>query len=240
MKKNVVMAVLLAFSCAPGRRAGAGEPAKVKAARKVFAGAIEKAEQDYERKVAAAKREYEKKLEAARKAYEEKLNAAMKAAMKKGKLDEANAIREAKDEIEMEIGGDLASFKRTKKTFMVDSAREWQGSGVRVGKGEKIRIRASGKVQLNITNPTKWGFIGPEGRRGRNARRIKMDELYVFVGQLLLKIGGGKEIFPLGKKKTLVAPAGGELIFRIADNPGSTGDNRGKYEVKITIEGEGE
>ena len=117
------------------------------------------------------------------------------------------------------------------KTFKV-MGQHWMGgmlgTGIRVRRGDRIVVRASGSI--NFRN---WGeSSGPEGNQGRFGTPSNTD----FPGAALIgRIGSGGKPFLLGASKQLIADADGELMLGLAFEGRNSGNSTGEYKAVVMV-----
>jgi len=231
MDTKAAAAILCSFFILVQPYSQAGEaPGKVKIAQKILNAKLAKAQAEYDQIVERADKTRQRKIKVAVRDYQATLNLAMKDAMRNGNLQEANQIKELQTDTAENLGASAPKISKIK----VWGKEEWQETEVRVSAGQRLKVSASGKIQLNKNNPLKWGLLGPNGRPDR---WVKIEGKNIERGRLIMKIGTGDKIYSVGKKATLKVPSGqnGVLHFMIADDIGGHVDNSGNLKVKITV-----
>lgn len=121
----------------------------------------------------------------------------------------------------------------------VDAQAVWRDSGIRVSRGDRIRIEASGEWSA-----ARGAMCGPDGYPNtpefgrfyldpRNSPRQLRDQPY---GRLLLRVGDEPPV-PIGARRLFAAPADGTLRFDIneTDNPAQRRDNSGVLNVEVVV-----
>lgn len=105
-------------------------------------------------------------------------------------------------------------------------------TGIRISRGDRIRIRATGSVAW-----VSWGNItsSPEGITNQGQWES------MNCGMLAARIGKKGPYLPIGSEESFVAEQDGELVLAIAMNEGLAGQQgyewTGNYKVKISVVG---
>lgn len=135
-------------------------------------------------------------------------------------------------------GQNITSPKGSGRTICLDARSDWQGTGLRVRKGHKLRIECHGMWAVAPENESRrWPDTGPEGHGNHPGEKVhrqgdpKKELPGVPFGALLGKVSGA--VFPIGDRKEIVAPAEGELYLVINDYPFYRHDNRGGLTITI-------
>ncbi len=110
--------------------------------------------------------------------------------------------------------------------------RTMKSTGLRVTKGDKITIRATGQITM-----TRWGnaVATPEG--AANTGWYVNNQIYN--GALCMRIGSGGTISKVGNSITVTAPASGVLHLGIAMNPRYAADSfqyPGQFKADVRIQ----
>ena len=109
----------------------------------------------------------------------------------------------------------------------VSGKQTWTTTGIRISKGQHVKITASGKVYANATV-----CGGPDGI----PNRPDWDIYSVVKGKphagLTAKIGTGNAFF-VGSSLSFTARDSGELFFRVNDN--DLGNNKGEFSVSVKV-----
>lgn len=109
--------------------------------------------------------------------------------------------------------------------------RQWQSAGIRVERGDLVRLTARGQWQYSPL----VGLHGPEGGgRPVTVNTYPLSTYGAFGGVLLGRIGENGPPFVVGRGVGLLADAEGLLYLRINDD--LLGDNKGAVTVNIIIE----
>jgi hypothetical protein len=123
-------------------------------------------------------------------------------------------------------------------TIFLDARSGWEGTGLRVTKGQKLSIECSGTWAVAPENESqRWPDTGPEGHGNHPGEKIhtkgdrKKELPGVPFGALLGKVS--EAVFPIGDQREIVAPAEGELYLVINDYPFYRHDNRGGLTITI-------
>lgn len=111
-------------------------------------------------------------------------------------------------------------------TITVPGNQEWTPTGIRVRRGEVLRFRSSGQVQLSADPNDKAQPAGAFG--GRKAANAPVRE--VLAGALIARIDNGRP-FPIGDQTEVQMPATGQLYLGINDD--AVGDNTGQFTVTL-------
>lgn len=116
----------------------------------------------------------------------------------------------------------------------VDAARGWQSTGIRLEAGQRYRITASGRFQVDA-DPDIW-WSEPNGVTLRYYQGLP-------VGQLIAAINDDQQplhdvtplLFPqpVGLDAELVPENSGTLFLRINDAPNDLDNNRGEIQVTV-------
>lgn len=124
----------------------------------------------------------------------------------------------------------------TQPAIQVDADKGWQASRIRVTKGNRYRIRASGRCQLHET--TKPWISEPSGISikyfgsqpiGKLLACFRPDENEPNRRAILKRLGVGKDL-------SFLAEETGSVYLRINDSWNQLSDNSGFYQVEITAE----
>ena len=132
----------------------------------------------------------------------------------------------------------IAIPKRSERTIYLDARSAWQGTGLQVREGQKLRIKCYGIWAVAPENESsRWPDTGPEGHGKHPGEKVhrqgdpKKELPGVPFGALLGRISGA--VFPIGDQKEIVAPSEGELYLVINDYPFYRHDNRGGLTITI-------
>jgi hypothetical protein len=120
------------------------------------------------------------------------------------------------------------------KTVNVDVAakRDWTSTGLIVKRGDRIRINATGSVNID---PTNQHTSGPEGTDLADARKLMPDRP---TGALIGVIGADNDDFIfVGKSAEFTATRDGLLFLSV--NEGALSDNTGSYKATIDVQAQG-
>jgi len=119
-------------------------------------------------------------------------------------------------------------------TLKIAAGTGWQATGVRMEEGQRVTIRAVGRVQLGETTRSWWSE--PQGVTFRYTRSNPL-------GSLIATVAPFHDTEPkqtmtwqhqrVGKQAELEATAGGELLLEINELPSGRKDNQGEYVVTI-------
>ena len=112
-------------------------------------------------------------------------------------------------------------------SFEIKTSTEWKDSGIHYEWGNKLTIRAEGRVELWPQAPGQYvatsadGLVGTAGRGGNH-----------FAGQLVVKIGEAGSPMSLHAFNTTPQQRAGTLMFLIIPNPWNT-PSEGFYNVTV-------
>jgi hypothetical protein len=127
------------------------------------------------------------------------------------------------------------------KTVYLDARSDWHATGMRVEKGQKMRVECRGTWAVAPENERqRWPDTGPEGHGRHPGEKVhksgdpKKELPGTAFGVLLGKISGA--VFPIGNRKEIVAPTAGELFLVINDYPFYRHDNRGGLSITLFAE----
>jgi hypothetical protein len=116
-------------------------------------------------------------------------------------------------------------------SYTIYAYRQWQSVGIRLERGDLVRLTASGQWQYSPL----VGLHGPEGGgRPVTVNTYPLSGYGAFGGTLLGRIGESGPPFVVGRGMSLEANAEGLLFLRINDD--LLGDNKGAVTVNITVE----
>lgn len=119
-------------------------------------------------------------------------------------------------------------------TLKIASDAGWQPTGVRVAAGQRVSIRAVGRVQLGETTRVWWSE--PQGVTFRYARSHPLGSLIATVApfhEAEPKQSMAWQHHRIGKQAELEATGAGELLLEINELPSGRKDNQGDYLVTI-------
>lgn len=115
------------------------------------------------------------------------------------------------------------------RAIEINPAVRWTETGVLLQPGDRVRIQATGRIQLS-TNESD--VAGPDGARsGRSATEAPLPAYTA--GALIARVGDSGPLF-VGSDSTLRAPAGGQLYLGVNDD--HLPDNSGEFRVTITVQ----
>ena len=119
------------------------------------------------------------------------------------------------------------------QVLAIKADRGWQNTGIRVQKGQKMQVTASGDAVLAET--TRPWLSHPDGITVRYIGAHPIGQLLACVYDesdplSLLKA------FPVGSSKAFEAPADGLIMLKINDAPDELSDNRGSYTVRVSAQ----
>ena len=110
--------------------------------------------------------------------------------------------------------------------------RKFRGSRVRIERGQKVVIKASGTINL-----TPWGrnaVSPPDG--AANYGSFSHSGLQLVNGQLVARVGKSGNVFKVGSSHKFTAKRAGALQFAIAIHPGQTNQTfAGSYKVVLRV-----
>ncbi len=142
---------------------------------------------------------------------------------------------EAPDHIEAEQLKDIAESGGEAVASTIQAKNEWTSSGVRLRKGVKVRVSASGEWHMG-------GFCGRSGPSGLGSNSplcFSFIPPFVLpqhpVGTLIGKIGQDGRPFAIGESLEFEADRDGTLYLRGNDPKGMTWDNSGQLSVKVAL-----
>lgn len=142
---------------------------------------------------------------------------------------------EIPDHVENEPPKDIAEAGAETVTTTLQARDEWTSSGVRVRKGVKYRVNASGEWHMG-------GFCGRSGPSGMGSNSpLCFSFIPPFVlpqhqiGTLIGKIGQDGRPFPVGEQLEFEADRDGTLYLRHNDPKGLTLDNSGSVTAKVAL-----
>ena len=111
-------------------------------------------------------------------------------------------------------------------------SRKFRSSRVRIERGQKVVIRASGTMNL-----TPWGrnaVSTPDG--AANYGSFAHSGLQLVNGQLVAQVGNSGNVFKVGSSHKFTAKRAGVLQFAIAIHPGQTNQTfAGSYKVVLRV-----
>lgn len=109
--------------------------------------------------------------------------------------------------------------------------RQWQSVGIKVKRGDRLHLTASGQWQYSPL----VGLHGPEGGgRPVTVDTYPLSEYGAFGGVLLGRIGEDGPPFIVGRGTSVLADTEGSLFLRINDD--LLGDNKGALTVNVSVE----
>ncbi len=127
------------------------------------------------------------------------------------------------------------------KTIYLDAKSDWQGTGLWVKKGQKVRLECHGMWAVAPENERRrWPDTGPEGHGKHPGEKVhslgdpKKALPGTPFGALLGKVSDA--VFPIGDRKEIIIPSEGELYLVINDYPFYRHDNRGGLTVTIVLQ----
>ena len=116
----------------------------------------------------------------------------------------------------------------------VDATRGWQNSGIRLEKGIRVRIRASGRYQVADEPKVWWCEPGGVSIRYYHGRPLGVVLAAVRPDANESKATSGLlRPVTIGLGATWAPTASGTLYFRINDSAAELHDNKGELTVKI-------
>jgi hypothetical protein len=132
----------------------------------------------------------------------------------------------------------IPSPKGTGRTIYLDARSDWQGNGLWVRKGQKVRLICRGTWAVAPENESRrWPDTGPEGHGNHPGEKVhrrgdpKKELPGVPFGALLGRVSDA--VFLIGDQEEIVAPSEGELYLVINDYPFYRHDNRGGLTITI-------
>lgn len=142
---------------------------------------------------------------------------------------------EVPDHVEKEPPKDIAEAGAETVTTTIQSRDEWTSAGVRVRKGVKYRVSASGEWHMG-------GFCGRSGPSGTGSNSpLCFSFIPPFIlpqyqiGTLIGKIDKDGKPFPVGEQLEFEADRDGTLFLRSNDPKGLTLDNSGYVTAKVAL-----
>ncbi|MBI4987857.1 MAG: caspase family protein [Rhodocyclales bacterium] len=142
---------------------------------------------------------------------------------------------EIPDHVEKEPPKDIAEAGAETVTTTVQARDEWTSSGVRVRKGVKYRVSASGEWHMG-------GFCGRSGPSGTGSNSplcFSFIPPFILpqhqVGTLIGKIDKDGRPFPVGELLEFEADRDGTLFLRSNDPKGLTQDNSGYVTARVAL-----
>lgn len=142
---------------------------------------------------------------------------------------------EIPDHVEAEQLKDIIETGGEAVTSTIQAKAEWTSSGVRLRKGIKYRVTASGEWHMG-------GFCarsGPSGVGSNTPLCFSFIPPFVLpqhqIGTLLGKIGQEGRPFPVGEQLEFEADRDGTLYLRHNDPKGLIGDNSGQVTAKVAL-----
>jgi hypothetical protein len=134
-----------------------------------------------------------------------------------------------------------ASAPKPTTTFSVPAQVPWYDTGVTVSTGDRITIKASGKIYIGAVNagqPSISDYQGPAGAVGTSTSNQNTRFAFVAPGlvpwSLVGKIGPSGTPFQVGEQTTVTASVAGRLFLTVNDN--NFGDNSGSWNVSVAIQ----
>ncbi|HKQ77893.1 MAG TPA: hypothetical protein VJ810_29620 [Blastocatellia bacterium] len=114
-------------------------------------------------------------------------------------------------------------------TLDVRLEEQWVRSQIRVERGDRVRVDASGTINLEGRTAT-----GPEGLQGRRDKDSPMPQQND--GGLIAAIGQDQDIpsIFIGRSREFTAEQDGDLYFTV--NHGETRDARGSFRVNVEVD----
>jgi hypothetical protein len=111
----------------------------------------------------------------------------------------------------------------------VNPTQRWTETGMWVEAGDMVTFDAEGSIEMSGNNGDTATPAG--SRTGRRAADAPLRNQPA--GILIARVGNAAT-FAVGDRRTVRAPAGGELFLGVNDDV--LGDNRGEYRVSVTIQ----
>jgi len=111
----------------------------------------------------------------------------------------------------------------------VNPTQRWTDTGMRVEAGDMVTFDAEGSIDMSGNNGDTATPAG--SRTGRRAADAPLRNQPA--GILIARVGNAAT-FAVGDRRTLRAPASGELFLGVNDDV--LGDNRGEYRVSVTVQ----
>jgi hypothetical protein len=131
----------------------------------------------------------------------------------------------ANNEIRTSSSGEPVSLM-TEKTVSVAAAADWTSTEIRVQKGQRITVSASGEVDLGNNQRS-----GPNGITLNDSRKLMLNRP---TGALIAVIGDDNDDFILvGVGGEFVAAHSGVLFLSV--NEGNLKDNNGSFSTKVKV-----
>jgi hypothetical protein len=141
--------------------------------------------------------------------------------------------------------GDVLEIVRPRRNFREPVAKSlavlgtnlaqlsYKSSGIRVEKGDKIVVSATGQINRGGSS----SYVSTPGGNASRFGTHQMAGQQVAGGMLLATLDGGKSIVQVGGSKTFEAEKNGTLKFGIFMRPDYVGQYQfqGKYELKIKV-----
>jgi len=118
----------------------------------------------------------------------------------------------------------------------------WTDTGIVLSRGQKVRITATGLVNIGSPNDAADKWVGPEGWGGlpQFHDTTGAPHRYVYetgsLGALRAKVGNSRP-FKLGANYSFVSPDSGVLFVGVEDtvDPLFYSDNRGRFSIKVDV-----
>lgn len=112
------------------------------------------------------------------------------------------------------------------KTVSVAAANDWSSTEIRVQRGQRIVISATGEVDLGNNQRS-----GPEGTSGNDARKLMLDRP---TGALIAVVGDDNDDFVfVGSATEFIASHSGILFLSV--NEGNLKDNAGAFVARVKV-----
>jgi hypothetical protein len=116
----------------------------------------------------------------------------------------------------------------------IDSKSGWQLTGMKVRKGDVVRVEASGQIRY-VNEDHADAVVGPEGTRTFKAKDMEDPKGFPVssagVGALIMEVGGHTYPYVTGASYTIQSD--GVVQFIVNDRAGAYGDNSGSFHVVV-------
>jgi len=130
-----------------------------------------------------------------------------------------------------EKSGDKAFKVIASKHITGNKDGGWLNTGIKVKKGQRININASGEVTLESLSGNKYT---PDGNTSSSDYESEYSSTYPSYGNLVYKIGEDGETIKAGSKYTGTIKESGTLFLSIYETVFNA-SNTGSYSVKVSV-----
>jgi hypothetical protein len=125
--------------------------------------------------------------------------------------------------------GRSAAAGTSGQLIAVNPTQRWTDTGMWVEAGDMVTFDAEGRIEMSGNNSDTATPAG--SRTGRRAADAPLRNQPA--GILIARVGNAAT-FAVGDRRTVRAPASGELFLRVNDDVLT--DNRGEYRISVTVQ----